>query len=1345
MSNNLDYNAIAEDSKENFKNPRHQLNHEFESLYPSETQNMRSISPSLQAMESRRNNLKERIANANKAIKNTKTLGIKGSLPKISLLDASPDENSDEHYYENTISSNARRMFKRGNQSKESLQSGRSKEEDRAFSMKNIEDKYVTESEMEKINQNQTLQPSQRYKNKQNAIPEIATERSNSRPSLNAGMVNFRKKKSSKIMSRGQMRSRKDSNKIFSTEIKMFKDDQIQLTEKGNNVASIPDLQLKKLKSQKEVNIASFSESKRNPINKLSNKKKNHTQRENLKCDAPLSRRDHFSRLTIPTERSNSVSNTRGPYHGVSKEMLINELEIIKAKQKLSNLKREQLVLENQDLKRKNEYCLKEHSKLYEASRLIEKSDHLPDKEEIKKEIDNMLQKLQALEMENMELKLKLEKANQTQFQNISFQNKGEVSENILFSQFLLKLEMFRLNKVNQMLVHQLTDKQAVIDGLNKSIDNLKNDFQEKLIQSQKELNELSRSRGGNSTPQLQKKVLELQGQIQLLEEEKSDLLKEVDELSSKLAEKEHILQNSFERNPLMSTGRSHGRSILPSSLLLTLMRQIYQKVEKQALIVYSAIKGTPIANKLINIAPQVNYAITQGLSTLEYEHFIQINELVVKAIGYVTSLPFFQSSGNFESGDTEQFIRSQFGNDYFTPDIPQTNRTKPGTDRNVHETFHLPNLMLNLQSSTYDLENMRSINVHDKDNGSTQRTCSDGGERTLTTRTVHTKGTIQEEEKEHSTGNMNFDDGNIQIQDENLVIPVEKNSPISPKKASVNDSMIVSEIITADKIMDQNSHSNQKAVNGSSKFDTMNTSPFQNNFTDSQLEKIQKGMKQQKTQKKVYHSNSNASRQQDEENLHKSNTVSEKDHPKVNKQFNVPLMESMEMNLMATNLQSSTPSNQPNFNHISFNTHTGPVNDQLKLINENGEFHCTFQKATSKMNTAKSLKELNGNFETMQSSDPQIQTITSSQYNVKPVSFTVQTMQESQKMLRKSQEIAGEDPDTMHLEEEFQAREPEMENTDVFFAQPVEVQDENSTIFAETHTVEENNYGEGIQPQNEPGKVHQRQSSIQYKIQYSEQVNTTREGNNTNMITSRMINVNLNNKWQHEPSKTPKMNQKATVQHSIYQQNQISHPTQISTITHPTLPTGMKYLNPQTHPQPMNYSHLQIHQHIPQQGQQNGVNIQNVRMLQTPKGIHRAREATSSFTANSVSMPRDMKASSPINPFEKFFINNHGERDSMVNTMLTSTGTKTTHDASFQKSIAHTGKKSYLKLKKPPKKVRASQQIYAQAGYGEGDLHQPDLRNQQNGRLARQSSGKKSSSWKKRDKSKKKNRKVNS
>lgn len=45
------------------------------------------------------------------------------------------------------------------------------------------------------------------------------------------------------------MRSRKDSNKIFSTEIKMFKDDQIQLTEKGNNVASIPDLQLKKLKS----------------------------------------------------------------------------------------------------------------------------------------------------------------------------------------------------------------------------------------------------------------------------------------------------------------------------------------------------------------------------------------------------------------------------------------------------------------------------------------------------------------------------------------------------------------------------------------------------------------------------------------------------------------------------------------------------------------------------------------------------------------------------------------------------------------------------------------------------------------------------------------------------------------------------------------------------------------------------------------------------------------------------------------------------------------------------------------------------------------------------------------
>jgi hypothetical protein len=75
--------------------------------------------------------------------------------------------------------------------------------------------------------------------------------------------------------------------------------------------------------------------------------------------------------------------------------MLINELEVLRQRQKLSTIKHEKLMLEKNDLQRKNEYCLREHSKLYEASRLIDKSDCFPNKEEIKKEIDAMLRKLQ--------------------------------------------------------------------------------------------------------------------------------------------------------------------------------------------------------------------------------------------------------------------------------------------------------------------------------------------------------------------------------------------------------------------------------------------------------------------------------------------------------------------------------------------------------------------------------------------------------------------------------------------------------------------------------------------------------------------------------------------------------------------------------------------------------------------------------------------------------------------------------------------------------------------------------------------------------------------------------------
>jgi hypothetical protein len=44
---------------------------------------------------------------------------------------------------------------------------------------------------------------------------------------------------------------------------------------------------------------------------------------------------------------------------------------------------------------------------------------------------------------------------------------------------------------------------------------------------------------------------------------------------------------------------------MMPGSLLLTLMRQLYQKIEHQAIVVFKAIKKhSKVAHKLINIAP---------------------------------------------------------------------------------------------------------------------------------------------------------------------------------------------------------------------------------------------------------------------------------------------------------------------------------------------------------------------------------------------------------------------------------------------------------------------------------------------------------------------------------------------------------------------------------------------------------------------------------------------------------------------------------------------------------------------------------------------------------------------
>ena len=114
-------------------------------------------------------------------------------------------------------------------------------------------------------------------------------------------------------------------------------DDKIELTEQrgiklSSNKASTPNLQLKNLNSRQkhEIDVNSFSESKR-MHKRLKSGRKNATERDNDALqEGSFSRRNHFSKLTITTERSHSVHNARDPYSGVSKEMLINELEILK-------------------------------------------------------------------------------------------------------------------------------------------------------------------------------------------------------------------------------------------------------------------------------------------------------------------------------------------------------------------------------------------------------------------------------------------------------------------------------------------------------------------------------------------------------------------------------------------------------------------------------------------------------------------------------------------------------------------------------------------------------------------------------------------------------------------------------------------------------------------------------------------------------------------------------------------------------------------------------------------------------------------------------------------------------
>jgi hypothetical protein len=213
---------------------------------------------------------------------------------------------------------------------------------------------------------------------------------------------------------------------------------------------------------------------------------------------------------------------------------------------------------------------------------------------------------------------------------------------------------------------------------------------------------------------------------------------------------------------------RELGNSIMPGSLLLTLLRQLYQKIEHQAVVVFKAVKNfknsSSLANKLINIAPSLNYAISQGLSTLDYEHFIQIHELAMKSVSYVSNLPIF-SAENFASVYTNDAILRS--NDFYTAteNGQATNRTKPSKDMHFQNENNMPDLM-GMNSSTYNMENMDSIDQGHHNDSTIRQTNSEG--QTLTPRTMRSKDQYQDAVPSvtdiEPAQNMRFDDGNIQI-----------------------------------------------------------------------------------------------------------------------------------------------------------------------------------------------------------------------------------------------------------------------------------------------------------------------------------------------------------------------------------------------------------------------------------------------------------------------------------------------------------------------------------------------------------------------------------------------------
>ena len=543
-----------------------------------------------------------------------------------------------------------------------------------------------------------------------------------------------------------------------------------------------------------------------------------------------MSKRDHFSKLTITTERSNLplAQGVGGQYNEMSREMLINELEIGKQQQKLMQLKAEKLMMEKQDLMRKNEYCLREHSKLYEASRLIDRSDCFPNKEEVKKEIDAILRKLQNLELENLDLR------NQLEGRRHHGKNSSD-PQNLNIIDFIVKLELIRLNTVKDHLLEQLQDKDVVIEELSNSIENLRTEFQAELVGCQKQLDAMQKTIG------IQKSQLEASQQQSQAQNPPASIVPPLKDLATQIncmaTDRSSSNQNGSKLD-INFSNREVGNT-MQSSLLLTLIRQLYQKIEQQAVMVYKSLKNSSkSALKIINIAPHLNYAITQGLSTLDYENFIQVHELALKCLTHVSAL--HQQRGNHEESELANSIQSGFNHDdYYSQENPEFVNYASEDQRHKNESSNPLSQHRNLMqmgSSTFDQSQKQD--PKNFNNGNPKQFFDE--DQTFFSRT-HPSVFQDSSLDQQNRGNQNtieFDDGNIKIHDEEYHhqtnLPSEKASTIKP---SIDEGMIISEIITADKIMDQNSHSNQKDkkdVQNYNKFDVTQTQPFSNlGFSD--------------------------------------------------------------------------------------------------------------------------------------------------------------------------------------------------------------------------------------------------------------------------------------------------------------------------------------------------------------------------------------------------------------------------------------------------------------------------------------------------------------------------------